>query len=309
MKKILYFFLPLFLLVLTNYSKAQTAHKIAVEFYAKATSGNAVSIYADTLTEGQVYTIKQETLPSSYSDAQSLYNALVGSEFYFQLGSLNQNITLYFVISDIDLSSGIYTDSSGINYFYDVSFSAQDSSGKNIPEPFYLNSGKYAVIKIYKSNAFNNFIANTNINLSLALAFAYETSTGYDLSGIQTFDSTSSITAYVSHFSKVIGTNKSDVTDVKTVENNIPSRFALKQNYPNPFNPSTNIEYDLPQKSYVELNVYNILGEKIATLVNGVKEAGSHIVNFNPGNISSGLYIYQLRTNKVTISRKMIFMK
>ncbi len=309
MKKFLYFFLSWVLFVSFNSTYAQTAHKIAIQFYAEATNIGAVSIYADTINEGEIYTIQPKTLPSSYSNAQALYDALVGSEFYFELGSLNQDINLYFVISDINLSAGTYS-LGNTPLFFDVDFSVQDWNGNNLSEPFNLNTGKYAVIKLFKSAAFNNFVANTGINPSLAWAFAYATATGYDLSGIQTYDSTSSITALVSHFSKVVGSNHSSVTGVNYFRNTkIPTHFALRQNYPNPFNPTTNIQYDLSQKSYVELKVYNLLGENIATLVRGVKEAGTHIVSFKPGNISSGIYIYQLKTDKITLSRKMIFMK
>ncbi len=310
MKKMFYFFCITFIAFLFNTLSAQTVHKIAIQFYASATNIGAVSIYADTINEGQIYTIKQETLPSNYSLAQPIYNALVGSEFYFESGSLNQDITIWFVISDIDLSKGQYSPSNGANFFFDVNFAVYDWNGNLQPEPFKLNTGKYAIIKINKSTDFNNFIATTGINVSAALSFVYETASGFDLSGIQTFDSTSSTTAEISHFSNVVGSNQSAVTAIENpIPNNIPSEFTLKQNYPNPFNPSTNIEYDLPVRSFVQLDVYNILGVKVATLVNSMTGAGKHVVTFNPDNLSSGLYIYQLKTDKLTLSRKMLFMK
>src|SRR5574340_317132 len=119
MKKMCYFFCFALIMFISNTLIAQTAHKIAIQFYASATNLGAVSIYADTINEGQIYTIKQETLPSSYSLAQPIYNALVGSEFYFESGSLNQDITIWFVISDIDLSSGKYSANHGANFFLD----------------------------------------------------------------------------------------------------------------------------------------------------------------------------------------------
>jgi PKD repeat protein len=73
-----------------------------------------------------------------------------------------------------------------------------------------------------------------------------------------------------------------------------PQNFALYQNYPNPFNPSTNIKFDLPEESDVSLKIYNVLGEKIAVLLNETLKAGSHLVQWNAGNLSSGIYIYQL---------------
>ena len=310
MKKIFYcFFVILFAF---NFSQidAQTSHKIVIDFYAQATNLLAVEIYSDTINEGQVYSIKPATLPSVYSNAQGLYNALVGTEFYFQQGSLPQDIRILFVISGIDTASGIYTKNFNASFFFDVNFAVYDANN-NILEPFDLNSGKYAVLRIVKTDAFNNFVSKTGIDISASLKFVYETLTGFDATGITTYDSTSSVTAYVSHFSHIVGSTQSSVTGVESQPSakNIPSNFELKQNYPNPFNPSTNIEYDLPSRSFVQLSIYNILGVKVATLVNGMVSAGVHTVTFSPDNLSSGLYIYELKTDRLTFSRKMLYLK
>ncbi len=312
MKRSIYIFLIIVIASFVGVTKAQ--HKIAVEFWVQANGYGVAQIYNDTLTEGQVYTIKSETLPTGYSAATTLYDALAGSEFYFQSGSLNHNIKLQFVISNIDLSAGSYGMTNGANLFFNVNFLVYDSTGALEPEPFNLNPSTYAVVKINKSTMFNAFLSASGINLSDALKFAYQEVTGSDTSfvssGITTYDSTSSVTAYISHFSNVVGTKSTAVTAVKEQPaSNMPTQFVLKQNYPNPFNPTTNIVYELPKTAFVHLNVYNILGEKIATLVNSVVGAGVHSVTFNPGNISSGLYIYQLKTDGITLSRKMLLMK
>ena len=87
--------------------------------------------------------------------------------------------------------------------------------------------------------------------------------------------------------------------------------FELHQNYPNPFNPSTVISYQLAENSMVTLQVFDMLGRQVATLAqNARKAAGSHQVTFEAGNISSGLYIYQLSTDTgVLLTRKMLLMK
>jgi len=308
MKKIFYFFLVFALAGSLQFTRAQ--HKIALQFYVQVNNIGTALIYADTINEGQVYTIKsQSSLPSGYSTAKPLYDALAGSEFYFQSGSLNQNITIWFVISNVDNTTGNYGQSNGADLFFDVNFFVYDWNGNLLTEPFNFNTGTYAVLKINKTTAFNNFLTSTGIDITAALKFVYEVSTGFDLTGIQTYDSTNSVTAMISHFSNVVGAKASSVTAVKEIPNNIPTQFALKQNYPNPFNPSTNITYELPKSSLVQLTVYNILGEKIATLVNATKAAGVHSVQFNAGNISSGLYIYQLKAGNVTLSRKMLLLK
>lgn len=85
--------------------------------------------------------------------------------------------------------------------------------------------------------------------------------------------------------------------------------YSLSQNYPNPFNPSTRINYFLVEKGYVTLKVYDMLGNEVATLVDGEKMAGEHSVNFNASKLSSGMYVYQLNVNGVRISNKMTLMK
>jgi hypothetical protein len=88
-----------------------------------------------------------------------------------------------------------------------------------------------------------------------------------------------------------------------------PTEFELSQNYPNPFNPSTTISFSLPQAGNVKLTVYNLLGEQVAELVNGFREAGIHIVNFNAEIFNSGILIYKLEANGVVQSKKMTLLK
>ena len=92
-----------------------------------------------------------------------------------------------------------------------------------------------------------------------------------------------------------------------------PETFALSQNYPNPFNPSTKIEYSIENAGMVTLKVYNIIGDEVATLVNGRQEAGSYAVPFNASNgmlnLSSGVYFYRLVNGSSVSVKKLILMK
>jgi hypothetical protein len=92
-------------------------------------------------------------------------------------------------------------------------------------------------------------------------------------------------------------------------ENPVVDNFYLAQNYPNPFNPSTKINFGLKKAGEVEISVYNILGNKVATLVNGFKSAGNHSVSFDASNLSSGIYFYKIVTNGFVQTRKMILEK
>jgi hypothetical protein len=89
----------------------------------------------------------------------------------------------------------------------------------------------------------------------------------------------------------------------------LPTVFSLAQNYPNPFNPATQIEFGLPAPSRVELTVYNVLGQTVATLVNGDMPAGNHTITWDGSSVSSGVYFYRLTTNGFVETKKMMLLK
>ena len=103
---------------------------------------------------------------------------------------------------------------------------------------------------------------------------------------------------------------QSQLSPVVLVNNIIPLNYNVSQNFPNPFNPSTIIKYQIPQNSFVNLKVYNSLGQETATLVNGMVNAGNYEVQFNASNLSSGVYYYIIKAGDNFVqTRKMILMK
>ncbi len=88
-----------------------------------------------------------------------------------------------------------------------------------------------------------------------------------------------------------------------------PNSYELNQNYPNPFNPSTNITYSIPESGDVTLEVFNIQGQRVATLVNGRQSAGSHMATFDASNLASGVYTYRLVSGNYVEVRKMLLIK
>ena len=99
----------------------------------------------------------------------------------------------------------------------------------------------------------------------------------------------------------VVGTNKE--------ESALPTSFAMSQNYPNPFNPTTTIKYDLPKEAMVTIKVINMLGQEVASLVNDVKAAGFHSVNFNANGLASGRYLAVIKAGDFTKTIKMNLLK
>jgi len=88
-----------------------------------------------------------------------------------------------------------------------------------------------------------------------------------------------------------------------------PSVFSLRQNWPNPFNSTTRIEYSLPMAAQVKLNIYNLRGEKVATLIDGLIPAGEHSVSWTASNVASGLYFYRIQAGDFSETRKLVLQR
>ncbi|MCC5925010.1 MAG: CHRD domain-containing protein [Bacteroidetes bacterium] len=98
------------------------------------------------------------------------------------------------------------------------------------------------------------------------------------------------------------------LTDIEHSEE-MPVAFALNQNFPNPFNPTTTISYQLPVETQVQLNVYTVTGQLVATLVNDVRSAGTHQVNFDASRLASGVYVYRIVAGDFIQTQKMTLIK
>lgn len=88
-----------------------------------------------------------------------------------------------------------------------------------------------------------------------------------------------------------------------------PVDFIMNQNYPNPFNPSTTIGFVIPRASDVQLEVFNMLGQKVATLVSEMFQAGEHKVRWDAAGLSSGIYFYRLKAGSFSYSKKLILLR
>ncbi|MBZ0201340.1 MAG: T9SS type A sorting domain-containing protein [Ignavibacteriaceae bacterium] len=100
----------------------------------------------------------------------------------------------------------------------------------------------------------------------------------------------------------------SAVNDDKVIFNN-PNHFELAQNYPNPFNPATTITFNLPVEAFVQLKVFNVLGEEVKTLLNDKRVSGRYEITFNADDLPSGLYLYRLQSGSFVQTKKMLLLK
>jgi len=104
--------------------------------------------------------------------------------------------------------------------------------------------------------------------------------------------------------------NAGTVEATPSLNNAVITEYALAQNFPNPFNPSTQIVFDVVAENYTTLKVFNANGQEVATLFNGIADAGRHIVNFDAANLTSGLYFYTVKIgNEFTATKKMMLVK
>jgi hypothetical protein len=128
--------------------------------------------------------------------------------------------------------------------------------------------------------------------------------------GIRLQDETGKIVNERLKTGEEITISNSSVSKLMVSADLIPVEYALEQNYPNPFNPSTKIEFSLPEDvNNVTLTIYNALGQRVAELINSKLEAGYHSYVWNASNVATGMYIYELRTDKFVSVKKMMLMK
>ena len=101
----------------------------------------------------------------------------------------------------------------------------------------------------------------------------------------------------------------SEMVSVHIISSDLPTEFGLGQNYPNPFNPSTIIGFSVPTGSFISLKVYDLLGKEVSILVSKFLTPGMYEINFEAGNLASGVYFYQLNTGEFVQTKKLLLQK
>ncbi len=99
------------------------------------------------------------------------------------------------------------------------------------------------------------------------------------------------------------------IAEIKNIEMHLPQDYVLQQNYPNPVNTQAMIEYSLPIDGYVKMDLYNVLGQKLITIVSEYKYAGTHRVELVTQSLSSGIYFYKMSANNFIQTKKIVVIK
>jgi len=207
------------------------------------------------------------------------------------------NLPVYFVVAvPIGSPSGhgmnvILTGDDPLNLGEGNAIEPQDDS-TNV-QPGGWNIPYNSVFTLYGPNYFNNPYGSQDMISGPSIVYFYIDSLGND-------------SAYYRHPNLIL-----ERPPVAIAEENpeIPSEYALNQNYPNPFNPRTTIEYTLPKREHVSLDIYDIRGTKLETLVDGMQDQGHHKVQFDASRYSSGIYFYSLRGEDYAETKKMVLVK
>lgn len=234
------------------------------------------SFGGDSYTTGQWYDVEIGISPEN--------NGTINYTF----GSISRSFTNNGVLFPEEFGISIQGTGSGVAYIDDIEISASQLYGPSLDitdRRTTIEPGQTGSLEI-------EFSGNNN---------AEGTYTG-------TLDITSNDPVNTTESIPVTLTIDSDfVTSVEP--ETLPSSYKLDQNYPNPFNPETNINFGLPADSFVELTVYNLVEQKIRTLVNSRVAAGNHTVSFDASEFSSGVYIYRIEADGYVATRKMMLVK
>ncbi len=310
MKKII---VTLFLLILFSQSFAQhnIEYKFKIKFQASQHIWSTITVIdSGSFVEGSYYTIPAFTMPEAQSYLQPAYNAIVGATFGIDDGAINNDIRLDITLNGIALDGHYKNIVDGQTLFLvlDVDVYNPINSTEPLTEHFWFNAGHSLTFTIPLHDSFLSYIKSLDL-LQADLAFAYIENGQFLGKNIETIITTNSISFSAEHLSSFAG-GGAKLVDVKDKQNNvIPTMYRLEQNYPNPFNPTTKIKYSLPESGFVSLNIHNILGAMVTTLVSDNISPGSYEVEFNAKDLPTGIYFYTLVCNNVVITKKMILLK
>lgn len=288
------------------------------DFISNLTSGDFNADGRDELimvTQNALYT-ETKIYRSDIGLGQAAQHSLIYSSDYYHVTTLTagnfKNESRDYLVTGFSSSSlndnRVYISNigagqspgAGVSFFSGTYHSTASTAGD-----FDRSGYEDLVIAFTNSSKTNSFISridylDTNNDDPFLSSNRIYTSTYYHIP---------SITAGSFRESLPSGTSKVAARSITETDESLPGELYLAQNYPNPFNPTTQITYQVPKQSLVSLEVYNMLGQKVATLVNQDQAPGEYTVNFNGRNLASGVYLYILKSGNTQIQKKMLLIK
>ena len=273
-------------------------------------NGYSIKVINDTTSSNYFYTLYRSTGMTSWKVISKASDAHIADfDNAYTTGTTNGLGNCYPTIT---------VDTNGVGLFaawsqYRVTGGKLDTAAGNLTQydlyySFSRNGGTSwsTAAKLANSNGaiFANaapFMSHSGNNRTAHLLYLADTVAG-------TVTGSATVGAGVVQVPYVYRTVSFDITSVAQNEA-APVSFELAQNYPNPFNPATTINFTLSKGVNASLKVYNLLGQEVATLVNGFTEAGPHNVTFNASKLASGMYLYKLQAGNLTETKKMVLTK
>ena len=255
------------------------------------------------------------SLDTSFSDSSLMLAGADENKFTAEIPDVTgpASINYYFYARDSLNLSSFSPSSAPVDYY--ALYAGPDSL---LPPPYHLEitsninvielsweqvvTGKYVSCNIYRSeNGLDFDSINTTSESSLTDTTVFVGTKYY-------YYVTTVFNQWESNPSDTVQAIVESITSL-TEKEELPHSYRLSQNFPNPFNPKTIIKYEIPTSDYVELSIYNILGQKVTTLVSEKQNAGYYQIEWDGARFSSGVYFYCLRTNHFTKVRKMILVR
>lgn len=255
-----------------------------------------------------------EELTEIWSVTENAFeNSNISTTSYHQNGKISEELSKQWDVENQQWSVGNY-------YLYEFQY---DANGNLIEYVSTMSMEFAGFTMIMKSKMQSEYDSNNYLIEDIDFAWEENASEWLELSKSEYTNDTEGNPLVVLIYDKLSGSwdysekmiyNYGGAVDVESNKTNTPKIFNLSQNYPNPFNPTTTIKYSIPNETSnfafnVRLNVYNALGEKVATLVNEVQQPGNYEVAFNASNLTSGIYFYSLSSGNVVLTKKCLLLK
>jgi hypothetical protein len=246
-----------------------------------------------TLDEEQQHKIDVKTVDSTANSSRTLPQV----RRFTTIGPLS-----YAGLSPYVLEDTIANPGDGLSFKFYLKNEGEEAAAENIDARLYSNTSKVVIHSHY--SAFGNIAAGNTVESTQGYSFVIS-------SDIYT-DTTIYLTLEISSGDYHYWTDSIPldiITSIDNSKNKIPTTYALRQNFPNPFNPTTMINYELPITNDVDLSIYNLLGQKVVTLVLGKKNAGYHQVKWDASGFASGIYYYKIESGEFVDVKKMILLR